>query len=542
VNILEEIYKIENAWSTSDLIKLNEVLWHSKEDYDEIINSPVFKMSFTEEQLNRKFRDILRPFIFNNNQKTIYCKFEIEESAEGNRPIFSATTSDMLHVDKQYFSERDGYSILDILYKPYFYEVSFNIDELLKMKYEQGVWYKVIIYKTNDYSKSNPEIIDNNTNASESIDINKDNIISQNDVDSTNDIISGYIAFASSPFEFQKIEAKWGDAVDFEIENGLTETVTDANDADINLELDNCFKNVIKSKLSIMRVGEANAIIGYNEISSANQPNPQKIFAFDLGFPNSDNIIFENKHKNSVDCNATGLHDYAKYKNVNPNLIIISHWHCDHFVGAFMLDRTAYKGNTASKWIAPHYYDNKQNNNANRLVSYLIRNDIISFVGDGYKGYSGNGNYNLFRVNIRSTYGNPTRRKNGITKLKNGDFKNNDCLLLQLNKTLLPGDCYYEYWPTQFGIKVNNDFENIIVPHHGAYTSLIENSSNVSINTDNIIKGIYNIRKKAIICTGNNGYGHPSDKVIQLYQKLNFAKIITTKKCKNISDLLIDDM
>ena len=63
-----------------ELLKLNnpdKYVEHKikKEDFDELISSSIYRETFTERELDRRFRELLKPFRFEHGEKEIYCRF-----------------------------------------------------------------------------------------------------------------------------------------------------------------------------------------------------------------------------------------------------------------------------------------------------------------------------------------------------------------------------------------------------------------------------------------------------------------------------------
>lgn len=86
-----------------------------------------------------------------------------------------------------------------------------------------------------------------------------------------------------------------------------------------------------------------------------------------------------------------------------------------------------------------------------------------------------------------------------------GSKMNDKGLMLQLNSTLLSGDCQFDYWPQGFGktAKSNPKYRNPVFPHHGAHMKDTNNRIDCLENSSDT---------KVIVPTGYNPhYGHPAD-------------------------------
>ena len=510
MELLEEVLFITQNLNSKKKILSNEKKW-TAEEYKELISSDEFRCNCTEMDLNRAFRNLLKPFIFpekvkgsEDRQKKVMVRLhsvvrknpnEIERAEEGKQHpgkityYFSALSEDMRKVDAAYIegtnpSGQKKYSLLDLLYKPYYYELSFSVQPGspidTKMAGLGDGWYDLVITKKAVNARESEE----NNEKTKAVD--------------------GRLCFAASPYEFLTIQADWENAIQANIQPlSFGTTLKAASDVTINAELDKVFAGVTKCNLRIYSVEQANLVYGWITNNSGN-----KRFAFDLGLPIDENIKDSNK----------GRIEFDRITRLKPNLVIISHWHMDHFKAAFVINRDTYI-TRGTKWIAPVYSIKGKDYSADRLVSYLVQNDLILFIDDNYQGYR-KGNYALF-----------------ITS-PNADL-NLDTLLLELNKTLLPGDhADYKNWPSKYGIRSNpNDaIENIIIPHHGS-----EKYNDARSNPE-LRKRFIGNKGKAIICVGENGWNHPCQGSIDLYAGVGFTagNIIETRNAKT-KDLYIKD-
>lgn len=482
-NIAQALEDIEEIWSSNSPQKYSRLTWE-KEQFDELIQAPLFKTIFPEKKLDRKFRKMLKPFIFGKGDKTIYCKYNgVRFESEKPTYIFSALTKEMIAVDDEFFAGNTQLnSALGLLYKPYTYELSFEeaLPDSFYREHQEDTWYEVTVrkYKEKESGK-----------------------------------LYGRLSYGASPLDFQVIEAEWGAAVGPSVVGGIyVPTQDQINDyfarqvpGTVAGWIKWLFENNLKRTLLVCRVGQANAILGINE-----NAKDQRKFAFDVGLPNDENILW---NKGSIDRKNTGLYDEDVIAQFNPDIIFISHWHTDHYKGAFILPRSVYTGKNKAMWIAPTYVLSGSLNNANRLVGYLMKTGRIAFVGDGY--HNTNHNIGFYRVNA-----NPA------------DTLNNDCILLQLNKTLLPGDCYYKYWPGNYGKVIQgantllNQMENVILSHHASKSSCSDKSE---AKLKPLFKRTPN---KAYVCVGQNSWKHPDDTVLKMFKEpshLGFHDVISTK-------------
>lgn len=499
MEILEEINKISEMLKNPKLEVLKEHMW-DKESFDEIISSPVFNAAFPERLLNSKFREMLKPFIFEKGSKTIYCRRYISEELEEDEENkendensskkfgyrYMAITPGMLETDNVYFENletSDARSVLDILYKPYFYELCSDEDLGIDCK-----WHKVVLSKN----------------------VGNEGAMGK----------KGRLAFAASLFQFKEVYIQRIEKADPDISYKLDDITIPADaDGKINNVMDKFFKNVSESYLMVHRVGQANCVSGYNTMADGSN----KCFAFDVGFPIDINLRFSTGGQ--IDKAATGIYDDAYVGNIlAPDLIIISHWHQDHYKAAYTLKRSVFNGKSASEWIAPVCAQGKCNASLNRLIVFLAKKQKIFLVSEKYPGYSQtSGDYIMCRGK--------------------GKNLNESGLMLKMNNTLLTGDCSYENWQiNQINAAKPNTVKNIIVPHHASGKSLKQIGTVPQKLQQAAAKSG---RDKAVICVGYNKWGHPNKNVIDIYEDKNmlkFRKVLRTDdKNLNGNDFIIKD-
>ena len=169
-----------------------------------------------------------------------------------------------------------------------------------------------------------------------------------------------------------------------------------------------------------------------------------------------------------------------------PGFIILSHWHRDHY-------NLIYKFSTLviCPWIVPKIPTKFPKSNTS-MLNVLKKNNKLYSLGSVEAG-------NLVR-------------NSGIVCLEkgNGSGCNNSGILLQMQQTLLPGDCMYKYWPSNWPAKMsaNQKFQYLVVPHHGAHISS-KSSGNKPLPTQ--IATALDPAGTVYVCTGENSYGHPTD-------------------------------
>ena len=242
------------------------------------------------------------------------------------------------------------------------------------------------------------------------------------------------------------------------------------------------FGNTTEYKAEVFNVGQANCI--YIEGTNLNQK-----FFFDLGRPNSGFYDWNTKkYVKNIDLfpGTTVQNNLSYISTLNPNCIIISHWHLDHF--AAYKDLNDYGAN--SVWILPKIISKKDIKSANRLLNYLVVNHATVY----YLNSSGK----IF--------------DNGIVQLLSStsakdDDPNSRSLILRINNSVFAADCLYEYWPDDLIKNINHEMR-LIVPHHCSKlsgTQVGKAKEKVVFNSFSKIQ-----MKEAYICKGYNTYHHPN--------------------------------
>lgn len=526
---------IDSCFATHTIDTLKEKRWTISK-FEQLLNSllnpELNSGSSVEDYLNLKFYELLSPFDGLENGKKIYCKCQSFESDDGVEYSFSALTDEMIMVDECYFSgmydfynteyalntvdggtinvsmsdliksnlANDPYnplknvkckSVIDLLYKPYYY--SFTVSDESKAKEIAQIagedWWEVKVYskKASAHRKS-----------------------------SNCNVFQGRLVYAASPLKFEDVEAEWVKNVNKKV---LAKTANPvkynlAKNSIVDLVLNYVFNNVTDSKISVYRVGEANAVLIKNTANGE-----ARNIVFDLGIPN-DCKLDESKY--SIPSSDT----QDKLQKIMPDVFIISHWHMDHFKAAYLLNRRVYSVNSKVIWLAPLYVEKEITCSADRLVKYLVVNNQIRFVREGYRFT--NPQYSLYRINTTSSIA----------------ANNNNCLVLVANKTVLPGDCKFLDWidniqSTNQDNNLSGSIENIIVPHHGAIDALKDTSS--IIKTEEIKQKLENIlskdRKKAIVSTGHGYENHPHPEVKKMFEDLGFKSFEETTSGDDTIDI-----
>lgn len=418
------------------------------------------------EQLNKLTNEEQSEIIyqlFNNKKK--YLRFNRWEGGEGKEVyIFSVITIQLAQFDRAYFEgkfrvEGEKISIndnvigrvIDSLYKPYYCEATVEIraenKELAEIVAERrnGEWNLIREY-------------DEPTDRSFPIEIH----------------------FSASPYKIKRMYAEWASSLGEE-EKKEVESVLDqfeGKDLDYSAQpdgkqvFDSIFQNVTRSNIHVLRVGQASANYGFTMNTKIHK------YYFDVGLPVDGNMLTGDGLRFLEEKIVNGY-----FGNVEPEAVILSHWHSDHVKGAFTMKEVA-----GTVWLAPIFKVSRQNNpdSVNRLGSYIYSKKKLARVQAGQNPIYVCGDFSLYH---------------GV-----GSRPNDIGFMLQLNSTLMPGDCQFNFWPQGFGKKVSNlkyKYQYLVFPHHGAAMEDKNNRMDCLQDSQNT---------KVIVPTGYNfRYGHPSD-------------------------------
>ena len=587
MELLDEIQKIVDIWNRETPEPFTDIKW-SNEDFNELTTSPLFQSIFSEKVLSRKFRSLLKPFIGLKYGKQVFCKYNVAPYEEEGQKVytFSVLTRDLINVNNAFFNAEDNRrSALDFIYKPYLYELSFeNIEDKFLHDYKEDTWYEVILHEQNSHEPGHRETepLEPNQlepNQYESVQNesgqNKANPLEPDQYESVQHesdqyeldmlkhdglnkevkiVMSGRLLFAASPLETKQVVAGWKGPIPADILRDISETQKDDIEAylktqpsdKIQQHMDALFNDTDQRYIRVYRVGQANAVSGWNRNGLTNEYSS---FLFDVGLPENENLVWES-NTNSIKRDECFVYDEAELAVRKPNVIFLSHWHRDHFKGAYIMNRAIFATKDPSIWLAPKFFADGRDYATKLLVGYLMKMKQILFVEDTYQ--NSQDTVILHRVKPSDTG-------------KTTDL-NHDCILLELQSTLLSGDCFYNDWPasicstgtnganitngttgtnginisngTNTNKSVNKNIQNVIVPHHGSKTS-ITGSTFTKLN--NLLSPN---RYKAVICVGKNRWGHPDSSVIHLYDTdLNFKSTIKTNEIvKPVTPILIKDM
>lgn len=458
----------------------------------------------------------LAPYQYKNGHGEAFAKLvQIDSLMDGEESSvikihLALMTPQMLFTDYYFYcrnaywvedSDSGAYAVLDELYKPYYY--AFNLYE--GTNFDESVLDKLEKRGENgDYGWFNIKIMSEK---------------GENDTDA----LEGKLCFAASKYEIRDVFIKVKEEVDNpDLLKAIeaVDFVPDKKTFSKDLSKIEFFQNTsigASSEIAVYNVGQANCIYIYLRDG---QGLERRIF-FDVGRPfeeiedKNTKICSENtdlKHGTAISENLNNRIGYCK-----PHLIILSHWHYDHVHAILSLSRHAYEDTSCCKWLAPMPHD-KALNCYKRIINYLIIRDKIVWIDDTYKGGCA-----IDQTDVKLYRGNGG----------GGDGINESSLLLRIKNTLLSGDCMYRFWPDMIQKDINQ-IETLIVPHH---------ASKLSFEDINVINNISkSSRKIAVICTGQNGYGHPTlNHKASLKTDWRFSEIIVTgddvKKSKYCIDI-----
>ena len=502
MDIVKETEKAIKLLKTNSIEQLSKPLWR-KDQVKDLLDSPLFVKSVIEEESTNKLRKVFKPFIFDDSKKEkplckkIYCKFVSHSKTDnGDRWLFSALTNEMIEADKIFFNtDKQRYSVLDLIYKPYIYLLNIEIKGgTATPDIKEEEWHIVELKKVTHDTESDISEFKRNNKKGES------------------NAFEGYLSFSASPFVHEEVFAEFKDTVEILLPNfRLKYPVVPAKSKDISYQFNKLFSSVQKSQLRIYRVGQANAVSGWNMINGAYHE-----FAFDLGYPLPFNLVFE-PNKSVADKDKSGTWDINNIRSLNPELIMISHWHMDHYLASGTLNHKVFNGSKAAIWIAPEYkYTKKNDYCTDRLVAFLIKSKHILF----------------FRKNTHYIV------DNYMLCQGSGNNPNSSGLILSLNKVLLTADCDCQFWPDALLNHAQN-LQYLTVPHHGSAKLFDEKSADANICKIFIKE---RLRQKAYICVGYNNWGHPDPDVKEYYQKKKKFNVVLTNDPNLIeSDFLISD-
>lgn len=271
----------------------------------------------------------------------------------------------------------------------------------------------------------------------------------------------GVFVHSASPVEYESKKLVIRDKrVDRVALNAINSTynmddVDCASDADIQEELERMFDGVSFHKTRVYKVGDGNCIYSYGK-----KGNKETRFFYDIGFDIHVNIgsnskMTEKKYRSAL----------QNIRGSKPHCIILSHWDEDHFRGCAYAKKSFFY----IRWIAPNIENSEIKGNAKRLLLYLYRIGSLMVIKRG----------TAREITIK--HSNKSRMilyvgKKGGT---NNGIKKNNCEGIAIRienevghsqniRCLMQGDVPYTCLPLSANFAMENPYEYLVVPHHGA--------------------------------------------------------------------------
>ncbi len=211
-------------------------------------------------------------------------------------------------------------------------------------------------------------------------------------------------------------------------------------DTDIQAALTSAWENDIPKQIDFYNVGKANAdyIRGYDN---------HRIL-FDVGYESIRGITF-NANSSTYPKASNSL------RQLKPNIVIISHWDTDHYIGCAYADSALFR----VKWIAPAL-SSKPSLNSFRLAAYLMHLKNLLLVNRSNRGAR-----NIAAINCKRDYELKLNMGGGAELLT---YINRKGLYLEFTHrdaahTLLAADVPYKCMGTIANI---DDLRLLHVPHH----------------------------------------------------------------------------
>jgi beta-lactamase superfamily II metal-dependent hydrolase len=459
---MKEKYKIINEY-----ILKNETV-----NFDHLIENKEKSEIF--EQLE-EFTGEERPEIIHQlwYDKKKYLRFNKKEVDE-DRVIysFSVLTVQLAEFDRAYFEgkftvEAEEISInsntvnrvIDTLYKPYYCEA--------------------VIELRNNENREKEQIIERGMNG-EWISIKEF-------TEPTNASFPLKIHFSASPFKIKEMHAEWEDTLEEGEKTDVNSIFDKYKGKKLNYRdqpegkpvFEQLFKNVVESSVHVLRVGQASANYCYTKTNTGTSTKPNietHKYYFDVGLPLDGNMLTDDGLSFLEEKIVKGY-----FRKAGPEAVILSHWHCDHLKGAFTMNNVA-----DMVWIAPVYtIDCKKNESVSRLACYIYSKKMLAKVPVDQNPIYTCGDFSLYHGE--------------------GSTINDSGFMLQLNSTLMPGDCKFNHWPKGFCQKPSDakyKYKNLIFPHHGA--EMGDKNNRIDCLEDSK-------DTRVIVPTGYNTYKHPAD-------------------------------
>lgn len=307
----------------------------------------------------------------------------------------------------------------------------------------------------------------------------------------------GCFIFGASPLKRQHVFFVVGEITDKTIKEKLKNKETAYNELKM-------YKKTARD-ISILRSFYA-AIEDKNKVKGIVH-NVGQANCIELNFASSDDSCTVMFDVGMSICEEYGTSQYKKgyfidenwraIRKTTPEWILLSHWDIDHILGVCELDNAQYSVYNDAQWIAADLFQlpfSAISLSALRLCVYLLLIGKIALV-------KADEDINSL-VDSNNTPGSVVRLFTGLGHIGKSSKNNNIGLCMELSygheerthRILLPGDCEYRQFAKNVPKGTKYDF--LVASHHGS-----DNSKDCDICAQGT--GI------AVVCVGNNTYGHP---------------------------------
>jgi beta-lactamase superfamily II metal-dependent hydrolase len=522
--------KIEDEFKCEEKTKM-EAIKESVEKLQEKKEKIYLKYYFTDDMYDELFDNVPNDLLNRIGENpSIYELFELMDlvysslkDIDGDKkdydfPFqlhFSLINNWVIEKDQIFKQEYNGENRLHLGYRPYFMEFSgycTNKEQcrklLLEMEYGENNYFSGFFIKNTDSQVG----IDTKEGC-----INKHKILA---------VVRGEVMVSASPIDnipgmlyiiedYSKVSPEYEAILNDSIYECKKVPYRESDSLEITKTLD---KTIINGKPKILNVYN----VGQGNCASIEMENGSFILA-DIGLTN-DKIELSQKYT---------VIAKRKIRDINPQIIILSHWDLDHILGITNTADSIYD----SVWIVPDLWGLKRfvakkksgevnykyvSDSAKRLLKYLDwRNrDNLLIIDDSFSRKQIYSN----TLDSVSIWTGERCDKSGMNIKKKHYMitaANNFGLIIYLRNqysALLPGDCEYQILPDDL---LNKEVNYLVVPHHCS-----------KMSEPNIKEAIYN--RKAILSYGiHNKHNHPD----MLNMKLLFDKgyeIIPTAESDSI--------
>ncbi|WP_026664867.1 hypothetical protein [Butyrivibrio sp. FC2001] len=464
-------------------------------------------------------KECLKPTGYKYSEKEVFAYiYEDRQYAtynDRNREYhISLLTPGMAYVLYEYFKSDKNEKTMpwwDALYKPFSYEFSatlLNDDPVSNLLDRRGVnrWLLASISKPN-----------------ESIDV-PENTIAVRGILSYNGASSFYDEVILNIYEETEKESVLDRSEESYVESGLESIFTDVEGGpieDMRNFINTSIDGASEYNVKVFNVGQANAVY----ISM----NNGKAFFFDMGAPNKTYSVYNRSKKKRIYysnrdynlLNGSTKYSYISEKNgqlnntINPDFVIISHWHTDHFDGYENYISDA----SDCVWIAPEL-TNHCSKSCFQLAKKLALKKRLYLFPDHYNKLL----YNNLFGDIEIWGG-----KDFLVNGQREDNINNHGISIRIKNALFSGDSQYRCWNDNLKLDLD-DLAIIVAPHHGSYVyqsdrtvlPLIKGKYTGSLIINGKVIQITS-KKIAIISFGANGWKHPDQEHINELKKNDFV-------------------